>query len=45
MKLSPYQYFALCLISIQERAHKHKLSSMFNTNSTPKLKKLKTSFI
>ena len=35
----------LCSISIEERVNKHKLSSNFNTKLTPKINKLKTSFI
>ena len=35
----------LCLILIQESVSKQKISSIFNTKSTRKEKKLKTSFI
>ena len=44
-ELSPWQSFVLCLIQIQSKTSKHKLSFIFNTKTTSKLKKLNTSFI
>ena len=44
-KFSPWQCLIWCLISIEERANKYKLFSIFNRKSTSKQKHQKTFFI